>query len=331
MGAGVGVRRRVGRDAGTFRRRSLNSVDKMTYAVYLGTLWAIYALSARGASLVGHLSGVTAMCMPVAFATGAYTFAVLKVALGVNASVAMVLAVLGGAISFIPLIAMSLRIAGDLLVIGTLAYQQIFYQLIRNIADLSKPLGSPDNLTNGTLGVAGTRLRIDFANIGSDLMLLIVVLVLLGLCELLHRSFVMRPFRIALLAVQDESHAANLLGIRVPIARLLTLGAAGSTLALAGALYAGLQGYIGPEVAGIQMAFVFLAFGLIGRADGVFWVVLGPAVIIIAPELLRLGNFTQSGLENFRVAIAGLFVVAFAATRSWQASDITRMLRGAAH
>jgi len=247
------------------------------FYLYIGTVVAIYAIAALGLQIMVGLAGQLSLGHAAFFGVGAYTTILLEK----NASVGFLPAALAGALVagfFGLLMAQLIRLSGVYFKIATFGFGIIVYQAIANTTWL----------TGGHVGIRGIPniviWGIEFSS-RRDLFILemialtIVYVLLLRLC----RGRIGRAF----LAIGQNEDAARSVGIPTNAYRMavITLGCA--IAGLAGSFLPHLMRFVSPESFSWHESLIMLIMITIGGLGSFSGAIIGAAVLIIVPELLR--------------------------------------------
>jgi ABC-type branched-subunit amino acid transport system permease subunit len=133
----------------------------------------------------------------------------------------------------------------------------------------------------------------------------VVVVVFVGVAYALAHRFVSSPFGRAVRAIREDELRCETLGYPVLRYKLAAASAGGALAALAGALYAAVNGTVDPGLLGVALsiqAFVWVAIG----GQGTLW---GPLVAAVG---LQLAENWLSGLTTdlYLIILAVVFIVA---------------------
>lgn len=145
-----------------------------------------------------------------------------------------------------------------------------------------------------------------------------VVLCLVALLTLLTSNLVHGQIGRTWMAVRDMDIAAELIGIRVVLAKLLAFAVSSFLCGVAGALMVFLwYGSAEPEVFSIDLSFLILFMVIIGGLGSLIGSFLGAALIHVLPVLLRAGSqalgapIPAATVEHLTFIIVGALIVAF--------------------
>jgi len=263
------------------------------FYLYIGTVVAIYAIAALGLQIMVGLAGQLSLGHAAFFGVGAYTTILLEK----NASFTFLPAALLGALAagFVGLLmAQLIRLSGVYFKIATFGFGIIVYQAIANTSWL----------TGGHVGIRGIPniviWGIEFTSrrqlfILEMITLTIVYVLLLRLC----RGRIGRAF----LAIGQNEDAARSVGIPTNAYRMavITLGCA--IAGLAGSFLPHLMRFVSPESFSWHESLIMLIMITVGGLGSFSGAIIGAAVLIIVPELLR-------DLAEYKMFAYGLLLVA---------------------
>jgi branched-chain amino acid transport system permease protein len=260
------------------------------YVMHVATLVGIYALMGVGYQLVFGQLGALNLAQGALFGVGAYSTALLApslgiVALPVAALVAGLLAVLAGW--------PTLRLQSHYFALATLALAGLVGLAALNV----------ESVTGGANGLIGFGTRLPH---GIWLMAL-VWLCLIGSVVLQSWLFAGRLGEQARL-LREAPLAAATQGIDGARWRLVAFACCGALAGGAGAAAAAQNGVVSPEATGFALMVACLTSVVLGGARHAMGAVLGAALIVCLPELLR--GFEGAWL--LAASIATLLVVLYA-------------------
>jgi branched-chain amino acid transport system permease protein len=250
---------------------------------------AIYALLAIGLNVVIGWAGMLDLGFVAFFAIGAYSAAFWTGALPVKPPVelnnflvipiAVATCLLAGLILGAP----TLRLRGDYLAIVTLGFHEIVYITAKNV----------EGFTGGARGVSGVdhfSIDLGFFHYGWGLDPLPYYWLLLGFIVLLVFLFLrLEHSRVgrAWTAVREDEVAAAASGVHTVRFKLMAFAIGASTSGIAGVAYASKVGYFNPENFPILASVLVLSYVIFGGMGSVPGVLVGTAVLVWLPEVLR--------------------------------------------
>ncbi|MHC2461687.1 branched-chain amino acid ABC transporter ATP-binding protein/permease [Bradyrhizobium embrapense] len=269
-----------------------------SYSVFLIATISLTAIGCIGLNVLLGLAGQISLGHIGFMAIGAYTTVLLMEKAGwpylaATAGAIVLVSIVGG------LLAMpALRVRGPYLAMVTIAFGFIVEHVTIEWRDLTGGgnglmLSAPPSvfgyaLSERSLAIAG------------------VVLVFAGLIlfERLKRS----GWGYAMRAARDTEVATRSLGIDLVQVRAIAFVISAAAMALAGALFAPLQGYISPSSFPFLQSVLLLFAVMVGGAGSVLGPVIGAALVVLLPE--ALSDLAEYRLLAFCVL---LFVVLRAA------------------
>jgi branched-chain amino acid transport system permease protein len=255
--------------------------DLPTYYVRVIDTVLIYLLLAIGLNMVVGYAGLLDLGFVAFYAIGAYSYAILASGqFGIHLPFGLIL-IIGGALAGVAGVLLGipvLRLRGDYLAIVTLGFGEIVRLLMNNLVWI----------TNGPQGIS----RIDqpllfgFAlKTPRDFFLLLLPLVLVALtlawrleCSILGLGWA---------AIREDQDAARGIGINTTLVKLLAFGLSATLGGFAGVIFAGFQRFVDPVSFGFWESLTIVLIIVIGGVGNLVGVVVGAAVLIIVPELLR--------------------------------------------
>jgi ABC-type branched-subunit amino acid transport system ATPase component/ABC-type branched-subunit amino acid transport system permease subunit len=257
-----------------------------SYWISVADIAILYALLAVGMGLVMGVAGQVNLAQIAFFGTGAYATAILTTHEHYGFWVAAVLAVLAAAAAGIVVGTPALRIQSHYLGIVTLGLAVAFVDWITNAP-----------ITNEDSGISGiptpTLPGLDLTSQYIYYYLEVIVLVL-GLAFGLF--LVHSPLGRRLRAMRDDPLAASAAGAQIRQLRMIAFVLASIYGGVAGALYAGLIGYVAPETFSVADMFLLLAMVIIGGRRSLAGCVIGAVVLtVLQQELTNLSAYAQLG------------------------------------
>ncbi len=286
---------------------------------------AVYMLVALGLNIVVGYAGLLDLGYVAFYAVGAYTVAVLTSEHGnlpylLTIPIAIGVAMLAG----LALGAPTLRVRGDYLAIVTLGFGEIVRLTLVNTPWLGAAAGiarihRPPSIElfkiphlNWDSGVplvdfGQTTIFVKFGVVDLIpyywLALTVIILVLLG-DTLIKNSRVGRSWE----ATREDEDAAELMGVPTFRFKLLAFAMGAFVGGLAGALFAGRQGFVSPQSFLLLLSILFVAAVVVGGQGNRWGVMIGAAIVAYLPERFR-------GFEEWRVLLFGAALIVLAIYR----------------
>jgi branched-chain amino acid transport system permease protein len=270
--------------------------------VQLLTFILVAIVLAQSINVLTGLAGEISLGHAGLFGTGAYVSGVLAKGGMVDPLSAIALGALGAGAVGLMLSYPAGRVREVYLAMMTLGFGMVFYELIREWQDV----------TGGVMGLSGVPsvvlrnltlfgVRVDAGNYLR--FVLVVTLVLLLILRNVSQSRLGR----AMVAVQANAVAAASLGISPAATKRLAYGISGAVAGLAGALYAHLVGYLGPDSFGLGRSIEVLVISIVGGLGSIAGQVLSAIAFTILPE--RLQAFAEYQFIVYGLILACTLVV----------------------
>lgn len=269
----------------------------ITLLNYIG----LYAIVALGLVLLTGIGGMTSFGQAAFVGVGAYATAYLTTQFGVSPWIALLVGMVLTAFVALVIGAVTMRLSGHFLPLGTIAWGLSLYYLFGNLDALGKYDG-----INGipALSVMGVSLAT-----GRSIYYLIWVVVLIAVISI-QNLLNSRPGR-AIRALRGAGLMAEAMGVHTAWMRVVIFVYAAILAAISGFLYAHLQGAVNPTPFGLNHGIEYLFMAVVGGVAHVWGAILGAAILTVVQDYLQsllprlLG---ESG--NFEIIVFGVLMVA---------------------
>ncbi|MFL5082132.1 MAG: ATP-binding cassette domain-containing protein [Microvirga sp.] len=264
-----------------------------SYGAFLLATVSLTALAAIGLNVLMGLSGQISFGHVGFMAIGAYATAILMERAGWPFSAAMpTAALLAGAIGGV-LAVPALRVRGPYLAMVTIAFGFIVEHGAIEWRDLTGGgngliLSHGPTLLGEKLGERG---------------LAVLGLVLVGAALFGYRRIAASGWGYAMRAARDSEVAAGSIGIDLVWVRTAAFVVSAVAAALAGALFAPLNGYVSPSSFPFVQSILLVLAVLVGGSGTALGPVLGALIVVLLPELV-------SGLAEYRLLAFGVLMLA---------------------
>lgn len=264
------------------------------YLLRVVTTAAIYAIAAYGLNIILGLTGQLSLAHGAFFGVGAYTVGLLTTdydwAFWTAFAVAIIATTVLGYVSGL----IALRTQGAYFAIFTMALGFLIFIVITRW----------ESVTHAHSGVSGVKFPenigpIDFTEPAT--MYYFVLLFLAAAAYTTHALLHSNAGR-SLVAIRTSEDLAKSIGVNVAVSKQLAFTASATIAGIAGGLFASLNGFIGPDSAGIDRTFELLLFLLIGGLGTVMGPILGSLLVAFLFELLQ-------DLETYRFIVLGPIIV----------------------
>lgn len=275
----------------------------MNYWANVINIILIYSILGISLNLVLGFSGMVSMAHAVYFGIAAYAVALLSASLGVGfvpaALIAVVLAGLFAAITAFP----ALRVRDEYLILLTLALQMIVSGIMNAWLSVT---GGPSGIPGiPPIGIGGLALI-------SPVQLLPLLLVLTAAVFFAAQKITSSSFGRALKAMRENESAAIAAGKNIVLLKVIVFGVSGIIAGVAGALFAGAQGFIDPLSFNLDTSIMVIALVALGGAANLYGTLAGAVLILGLPELLTFFNVGSADtVSASRGIIFGLLLILF--------------------
>lgn len=268
--------------------------------VYLLTLYCVYLMATLGLNLTVGYAGQMSLGHAAFFGIGAYYAAILMKFgwsfLAVLPGAAITCFVLGLALGF-----PALRVQHHYLAFATLGFNVLAYLVMRN----------EEKITGGTFGISGIPrpafLGFDFSGHLAYFYFTLASLVVLGL---LLWWLLRSPWGRAFAALRDNPIRAESLGINITAYTLLAFALGAACAGVGGVYFASLVEFIEPGPFHFSTSLTMLLAVIVGGSGRFFGPVLGTAIIVLLPEILRASSAPWlKFMQTWYLAVFGIAVV----------------------
>lgn len=289
-------------------------------------LIALLSLVVSGLNLSFGHAGELSFAQPVMYAVGAYVSAVIALRwtdeLLVALAASMLAGLLLGAVTGIP----GLRLDGWMLAISSLFLVLLIPDVVSGLRDW----------TGGAQGLGGVPLPTVLGREVDQQSYVAVVVVVTSAWFAVFRNLVVSPFGRSLSVLRESPVLASSLGISVVTMKLRAYALSGVPAAMAGTLFAFLDGYVAPESFGVAAAVSILAASILGGPRSVYGIFVGVALMVVGPmqttvvgeyAFIVYGIFLVVAGVALRQGITGLAVSLLARVRRQPAGMPVRVGR----
>jgi branched-chain amino acid transport system permease protein len=273
----------------------------LEYLLHIFILIGIYVILAESLNLIVGYTGLLSIAHAAFYGVGAYVTALMALKLGspflVNLLCAIVISGLLGGVVGIP----SLRIRDDYFVIATFAFQVIAFSILNNWV----------SFTGGPMGLPGIPQPVLFGwEISSHYEFLLLVGGLAAFTVWICHRIIQSPFGRVLTAIREDEVFTMAAGKNVAAYKVIVFMIGSFLAAIAGALYAHYISFIDPTSFTVMESIFIISIVIIGGAGSLWGPVVGAALLVMLPEMLRFIGLPSSVAANIRQIIySGLLVV----------------------
>jgi branched-chain amino acid transport system permease protein len=258
------------------------------YIISVLCMAGIYAILAMSYDLIFGFAGMFSIAHGAFFGIGAYGGALSMLAVGLPFLPALLI---GGALAALVALLVAIpagRLEGDYLVVGSLSFAVICYDLMINLTDVTHgPMGLPGIPSPSIFGVT----------LDTPLELLVVILGVLGVVAVVSARVAFSPYGRILRALKDDPLAVEASGKSVTRHKVEVLVLGAFLAGAAGTVYAAYVNFIDPESFVLRTSFVILVAAVLGGAGTLWGPCLGALFLWVVPEALRFAGI-PSGIRG---------------------------------
>lgn len=263
------------------------------YHAFIANLVLLYIILSMGLNLLIGYAGQLALSNAAMYGIGAYGTGLLMVHFGwpywAAAPCGALIAMISGTLLALP----ALRLSGIYLALATLAFAQTTFWVMTHWTDVTFGAGGfvPPPLDFSPLPVTQAE--------GIYYLSWIAAIVL----YLVARRTMESPIGRAFVAIRDGEVAAQALGIDLLRYKALAFAMSGFYAGVAGALYSGLLGFVGPESFDLLQMVLHKGAVVLGGMGSVVGSVLGGVLLPLLVELTKEMKF------SIEIAFGGLLIL----------------------
>ena len=274
----------------------------MIYLLHILILIGIYIILAVSLNLLVGYTGILSIAHAAFYGVGAYVAALMALNAGAPFLLNMVLAVIASAILGAVVGIPSLRIKDDYFIIATFSFQVLVFSVLNNWV----------SFTGGPMGLPGIpQPRILGIEINTHIEFLILTGLLAGFTVWFALRLVRSPFGRVLKAIREDEVFAKACGKNVSSYKVQVFMISAGLAAIAGTIYATYITFIDPTSFTIDESIFIISIVIIGGAGNIWGSVVGAAVLVAVPELLRFVGLPNSIAANVRQMMYGALLVIF--------------------
>jgi branched-chain amino acid transport system permease protein len=263
-----------------------------SYPLFLLCAFLISAIGAVGLNLVMGYAGLVSLGHAGFAAIGAYTTALLILALGLSYWPALAVGGLAAGAAGWLIGVPSLRLSPLYLAMVTFSFGEIVVLIALNWLPVTR---GPNGIRIPPPSLGGVALDL--------LPFYYALLVVTVACLLAARNLVASKPGRAFMAIRDSAVAAQAAGIHLAAYKTTAFALSALYAGLAGGLYLGVARFITPESFVFGVSLTYVTMNVVGGMGSLLGAVVGAGVFTLVPELLR-------GFTKYRELIAGALLLA---------------------
>ncbi len=267
-----------------------------TYQTNIMASAMLYVILGLGLNIVVGYAGQLVLGYAAFYAVGAYTYGLLHMYCDIGFWIALpvggVMATLFGLMLGFPV----LRLKGDYLAIVTLGFGEIVRLVLENWSDLTRgPAGISDIARPGLFGA---ELTVGQATTYVYYVVFAAVIVTVIVVNRLKNSRV----GLALQALREDEIACEAMGIDLTRTKLSAFALCACWAGFAGVIFSAKTTFINPASFTFMDSAMILSMVVLGGMGSTLGVILGAAILILAPEYLR-------AFSEYRMLLFGAVMV----------------------
>jgi len=273
----------------------------MEYLLHILVLIGIYVILSISLNLIVGYTGILSIAHAAFYGVGAYVAALMALKLHSPFLVNIVSAIAASSLLGVLIGVPSLRIRDDYFAIATFAFQVITFSVLNNWI----------LLTGGPMGLPGIPQPVIFGcKISSHIEFLLLVWCFCAFVLWGSYRIIYSPFGRVLKAIREDEVFVQAVGKNVASYKVLVFVLGASMAAVAGSMYAYYISFIDPTSFTVMESIFIISIVIIGGAGSLWGSVVGSAVLVTLPELLRFIGLPNSVTANVRQIIYGGLLIA---------------------
>jgi branched-chain amino acid transport system permease protein len=274
----------------------------MEILVQIGIMLCIYIILVLSTNLTVGMANLLTMCQAAFYGIGAYIGTYFLMQFNLPFVVIALLVMLATGITSLLISYASVKLKGDYFILGTLGFQMIVYTILYNWV----------SVTRGPHGISGIPSIKLFGFWGLDGIYahFFLALVLAVIITLIFSCLQHSPYGRMLKAIRTDELSAKALGRNTVRLKAWAFFISAAFAGVAGLLYASYMNYIDPSSFTLdESIFIITALFIGGIGSRVLGPVLGAAVVVVLPVLLRFVGLPDTVAANLREVIYGIVLV----------------------
>lgn len=274
----------------------------MEYLLHIGIMLCIYIILVLSTNLTVGMANLLTMCQAAFYGIGAYIGTYFLMQFNLPFVIIALLVMLATGLTSLLISFASVKLKGDYFILGTLGFQMIVYTILYNWISVTRgPYGIPGIPSIKLFGVW---------NLNGIYAYFFFALVLAVVVTMIFRRLQHSPYGRMLKAIRTDELSAKALGRNTVRLKLWAFFISAAFVGIAGLLYASYVSYIDPTSFTLdESIFIITALFIGGIGSRVWGPIVGAAVVVILPELLRFVGLPDAVAANLRQVIYGLVLI----------------------
>ena len=273
---------------------------EMGYLPHLIIITGINVILALSLNLIMGYLGQSALGHAAFFAIGAYTSSLMALNAGISPWIGLFIGASFAAISGIVIGHLTFHLKDDYFALATFGFGLITYSIINNWI----------GLTRGPMGLPGIPQFIAFADpLDSFIFYCILILLFVLITIFIMRKIVYSPFGRVVQSIRDDELAAEALGKDTRRIKITIFMIGAFFAGIAGSLYAHYITFIDPSSFNVMESILIVLMVILGGLGTINGSIIGAAVLILFPEMLRFIGIPGADAASLRQMIYGLLLL----------------------
>lgn len=272
----------------------------MDYLLHLSILISIWSILAISLNYVAGFTGILSLSHATFYGVGAYATAILTSQYGFtffpSMAIGMALSAIVAWLASFPI----LRLKEDALVLVSFGFALIGFDIMLNW----------QNLTKGPLGIKGIQAPTVFGvSFFEKPYFFILVLIVLALVYLFFKRITSSPYGTIIKSIRENPMVASVNGHNVLRFQRSVFVVGAMVAAVAGSFIAAYLTFIEPKLFELMPSVTMLIMVIFGGLANLRGSVLGAAILLLIPEILRFMGIPHTILGETQQVIYGLILI----------------------
>lgn len=269
------------------------TVMNFNYGILIACFACLYIIASSGLDIDFGFCGQISMGHAAFFAIGAYGSALIHKYTGLPVLITMFLAAVLAAVVGSVIAYPASKLVFHFLSLSTIAFGEIVYTFLLN---------SPGGITGNAVGLFVDKVSILGFELDSYTRFYFFGIVCLIVFILIKKLLIDSRVGRAWMAIRENPRAANGMGINVTKYKVMAFAVSALFTGYAGAMYAHLVGYIGPDTFTMKQSVMFVTMMLFGGTGSIWGPAIGAVLILLLTEGLRV-------FEQYQMLIYGIVLL----------------------
>lgn len=271
------------------------SLTKNIYIAHIATVATIYGIACLGLNFQMGSTDMTNFAPAAFMGLGAYSVGVCTLKLGLSPWTGMLLGLALSGVCGLIIGLPTLKTKGYYLSLVTMAIQLAFTELVKIIPYVGGSNGLPNVTKYSIFGFElYKRYTVGGIKFAPQIPYLYLCIFFLVVCAFIAMRVYYSRTGLSLNTIAQDEIAANCMGINVARQKLFAFVIGGMFCGLAGALFVGLEGYVGPDSYDFSKSLMLICMVILGGMDNSIGIIVGAFMLAIVSEKLRdFADFQQ--------------------------------------